>query len=393
MRERLVVAFVSVSLVTLVLFGVVRAYSLNGLIQHSEDVRVARSVLLVSTVLAERQRHDEPVTSAYLRSLLGQDEQLRYVDPNGQVVSARSSGYQEGSSAGASGTDAVAGGGQVTLERSRRVVDTIVSDALLQVVLLGVLLAALAALLGSLVARWLSRPFQELARSAQSLGRGRFDVRVPRFAMPEADVLGRALETSAAQLRDLMAHEREFVLTASHQLNTPVTALRLELEELAGDADLPGSATEGLQRAMGELDRLHASVGSLLTVARGHRFGGVETVDVAGIAGAVARRWSATSDRPVHSSAAVTTPLLVAAGPVEQALDGLVGHLLRRGAGPVRVAVGDEPDHVTVHVGDDSPSAGQLVPEPALDAVAAIGGHLSLDRSATTSYTIRLPRR
>jgi hypothetical protein len=77
----------------------------------------------------------------------------------------------------------------------------------------------------------------------------------------------------------------------------------------------------------------------------------------------------------------------VVPGPVEQLLDALVGHLLD--SGPVRVEVTAHPDHARVVVHGTGPS---VVPEKAREAAGAVGGHLSVDTSAGTSYVLRLPR-
>jgi signal transduction histidine kinase len=379
MRERLVVAFVAVSLATLVVFGVVRAYALASLIEDGESVRVERTAALLSTVLAERQSHREPVTASYLRSRLGTDERVRYVDPAGRVVSAESPAYRDDAGTGITRTVPVGGGGTLTVARSRHGVEDAVSDALLPLVLLAIVMVALAALLGWIVARWLAGPFRQLARAAEDLGRGRFDLDVPTFSIPEVDVVGRALQTSAAQLHDLVTHEREFVLSASHELNTPVTALRLELEELSLEPDLPAPAAAGVGRALADLDRLHATVGTLLEAARRHRADAVHEVDLHALASRL------SSDRVTVRGSAV--PWRVMPGPVEQLLDVLVGHLLD--SGPVRVEVTAHPDHARVVVHGTGPS---VVPEKAREAAAAVGGHLSVDTSAGTSYVLRLPR-
>jgi signal transduction histidine kinase len=385
MRERLVAAFVCVTLLTLVVFGVVRAYALESLIERSETVRVERSARLVGAVVSERQDHGEPVTFGYLRSLLGADEWVRYVAPNGRTMVARSAGYTASPSrADVADTVRLSGGGTLTFARSRQFVDDAVSDALMPVVLLAVGLALVAGALGYAVARRLSRPFQELAGVARDLGRGRFDVEVPHYAIPEADVVGRALETSAVQLHDLVVREREFVLTASHELNTPITALRLELEDLSLDPGLPAAATQQLRRSMGEVDRLSASVNHLLDAARERKVGVTSDVDVAQLACEVAARWQAAG-RAVE---VVGGPARVhlAAGPVEQILDDLVSQTME----DVTVEVAELSDHVRVRVCSPGPPSG--VPAGARSVAEAVGAHLTVDRGPTTSYTLRLPR-
>ena len=56
---------------------------------------------------------------------------------------------------------------------------------------------------------------------------------------------------------------------ASHQLRTPLTALRLRLENLEGE--MTADAADDLEAAMAETDRLSRLVNGLLALARAER--------------------------------------------------------------------------------------------------------------------------
>jgi signal transduction histidine kinase len=388
MRERLVAAFVVVTLLALAVFGVVRAYAVQSLIQRSETVQVQRSAALLATLVEERRAQGGPVSRGYVRRLLGADEWVRYPTPSGRELLVASAGYVgEPSPDDVSTSVRLAGGGTLTFARSQRFVDRAVSDALMPMVLVGAGIALVAGLLGYVVARRLSRPFQELAEVAGDLGRGRFDMHVPHYAVPEADVVARALETSAEQLHDLVIREREFVLAASHELNTPLTALRLELEDLSMDRTLTSGTTEQLQRSMGEVDRLGASVERLLARAREHRVGVSGSVDVLELARGMEPGWSPGLVEVTGEPAEVR----LAAGPVEQILDELVGCAVRQGGSPVEVEVADCADHVRVGVRAEGGSRID-VPSAAADVAGALGAHLTSDPGPATSFTLRLPR-
>ncbi|HRD61866.1 MAG TPA: hypothetical protein PL137_13235, partial [Nocardioides sp.] len=83
------------------------------------------------------------------------------------------------------------------------------------------------------------QPFRQLAVAAGQLGRGRFDLDLPRTRIPEARAIRDALLTSAGQLQERLTSEQAFAEHASHVLRTPLTGLRLELEDLAGRPDVP----------------------------------------------------------------------------------------------------------------------------------------------------------
>jgi signal transduction histidine kinase len=388
MRERLVAAFVVVTLFGLAVFGVVRAYAIQGLIQRSEAAQVQRSSTLLATLVEERRDHSEPVSPQYLRALLGADEWVRYVDASGRKVLVKSAGYVgRPTPDDVFRTRSLPGGGTLTFARSQRFVNRAISDAVMPVVLLGAGIAVVAGLLGYVVARRLSRPFQELAQLARDLGRGRFDMQVPHFAIPEADVVARALETSAEQLHDLVVREREFVLAASHELNTPITALRLELEDLSMDRSLPPATAAQLKRSMGEVDRLRASVAQLLERAREHRVGVSGSVDVLEVARGVSSHWP----RDLVAASGDQAEVRLAAGPVEQILEGLVGCAVEDGASPIDVEVTDLTDHVRVEVRGKGGSRID-VPTSAADVADALGAHLTADRGPALSFTLRLPR-
>lgn len=410
MRERLVAAFVLVVLFTLVVFGIVRAYALQALLEVSEGREVQRVAAVLAVAVEEQTAGGGEVTAGYLQRMLRSDERIAYVDAGGDRVEVADPDYADGVGS-VSGTVQVVGGGSVTVERSRAVVDAAIADAVFPIVVLSLVLIAVAAVLGYLAARWLSRPFAELARVARELGRGRFDVVVPRFSIPEAETVGRALETSASQMHQLVVRERDFAANASHQLRTPITALRLELEDLALWRETPPQVTEQLNRGLRELDRLSASVDDLLALARGRQVGGAREVDVSALAEEAVARWEAAATRDGRRiTASPSRPMRVrlAPGPIEQVLDVLIGNALTDGAGEVRLDVGELDEAVRVRVCDDgaAPSQNLLAqargeqPQDsaviglalAADIAEALGGHLTLERTPTTTFSLTLPK-
>src|SRR4051812_19124745 len=148
-------------------------------------------------------------------------------------------------------------------------------------VLIGVALVLVSALFGLVVARWLAAPFREIAGEARDLGRGRMDIDLPSYSVPEADDIARSLERAGRQVQEILTRHRNFLLDASHELRTPITAMRLELEDLSFAGELSAGAAAQLRRSMEELDRLSTSVDDLLAATRERRVGDVDLVDLA----------------------------------------------------------------------------------------------------------------
>jgi signal transduction histidine kinase len=410
MRERIVGAFVLLAFGILVVFSVARAYSLSGVVEEAESRKLQRSVVLLAELVEVRRAAGSGVDEAYLAEHLNEAERIDYVDADGARTTATAADYRPAEQeSDLSESAAVDGGGQVTLRRSSFLVDERVSNALTPIVALGMLLVAVAAGLAYAAAALLARPFQELAGHAVELGRGRFDLGIPRYDVPEADTIGRALEQSAAQLHDLVRREREFASNVSHQLRTPITALRLELEDLSLWPETPEPVADELVRSLVQVDRLQATVTDLLDLARARRIGRSEDIDLAQVVRDTVARWRpAAGTRDMALAVGGEVRAHQAPGPVEQVLDVLLDNALRHGTGTVTVAVLDENHHVEVRVGDQGRSrpadevfhrnvgsAGEglgIGLTVAAEIAEALGGRLSLADAPGTTFVLQLPR-
>ncbi|CAN7313638.1 histidine kinase dimerization/phospho-acceptor domain-containing protein [Knoellia sp. LjRoot47] len=270
MRERLIALFVGLTVAVLALSGIPRAYAVADLVHANELSKADRSADLIAAVITERASTGGVVTEVSLDPLVQRDESVEYVTSGGAVTRAGTL-TQRPSSDDISVTRTIPGGGRLTLWRSGDVVEESVSDAVLPMVLLAVALLLASALVGSVLARRLSKPFAELASVADDIGEGRFDVEVPHYAIPEAEAIGDALRRGASRLDELVERERSLAVNASHELRTPIAALRLELEDLAMWPQTPPEVAEELRGYIPELKRLSAAVTQYLDTARDQR--------------------------------------------------------------------------------------------------------------------------
>jgi signal transduction histidine kinase len=204
----------------------------------------------------------------------------------------------------------------------------------------------------------IAAPLEELTRAAEALGAGDFTVRVSRSDLYEADEAGRALEATAARLSALVERGRSFAADASHQVRTPLTALRLGLERtlLTPDADLVAEIRAALER----IDRVEATVAEL-TARAADTLAPVQPVDLLTVVRqAAADRWvelARHAGRQLRIQSA--GPLPPAAGTpavLHQVLDVLYSNALEHGRGTVTFAVrAAGPGVVAVAVSDEGP--------------------------------------
>jgi signal transduction histidine kinase len=135
----------------------------------------------------------------------------------------------------------------------------------------GLACLAAAAGVGMFLSRWVTRPLVPLRRAAVQLGHGDLSARVGvEEGPPEIRDLARTFDDMAGRLEELVSAQDVFVADASHQLRTPLTALRLRLENL--EDEVSGSdAQDDLAGALRETQRMSRLVDGLLAIARADR--------------------------------------------------------------------------------------------------------------------------
>jgi signal transduction histidine kinase len=401
MRDRLLVAFVTLTLAVVAAFLVERGYATSAMVQESEQRQVDRSAEIIASFLGDTAG---PVTPRALEGVLDEGERAVYVDPAGARVEASVGGGEE-STSDLSVTRPVEGGGTLTLTRPAAAVDQRVADALLPLVLLALGLAGVAAATAVWLARRLVRPFADLAEAAGRIGRGDYDAEVPRSTVPEADAVARALRATTADLRNLEQREREFAAHASHDLRTPLTATRLELEDLALSPETPPEVLARVSDALGQLDRLGTVVAAMLDATRESRVGASVDIDLAALVRDTATRWRALApDRQIVADCDQVAAVRMPVGSLVQVMDVLIGNAVTHGEGTVAVSVSETPAYVEVRVTDEgthnravtgakSPVASGVGGiATATGIVEALGGQLRLTDDPRSTFSVVLPR-
>lgn len=155
---------------------------------------------------------------------------------------------------------------------------------------------ALAAIVGTRLGRFVIRPLHRLQQAAGAVGEGDLAARAPEDeGPPEVRSLAAVFNETVTRLEQLLRSQSEFVADASHQLRTPLTALRLRLENLEHDIAEPGRPD--LEGALAEVERLSRLVEDLLVLARADaRTAATGVVDLSGLVEERVLAWAARAD-------------------------------------------------------------------------------------------------
>jgi two-component system sensor histidine kinase BaeS len=155
--------------------------------------------------------------------------------------------------------------------------------------------AVLAAALSFFAARSIVRPLQRVVDATRRVASRERPEPLPAQGTTELAALTTAFNQMVEQLTISREAERNFLLSVSHELKTPLTAIRGYAEGLADGAFDPDDAARVIGLEAGRLERL---VRDLLDLARMHRSEFAvrrEPVDLAEIAREAVRRHSATA--------------------------------------------------------------------------------------------------
>lgn len=205
---------------------------------------------------------------------------------------------------------------------------------------------------GWTIARWVTRPTRQVAQAVALAAEGDLRARAPTDAgPPEVRDLAHRFNQMAHQLDELLGAQRAFVADASHQLRSPLAALRLEIEDLP----VRPEGTEGHLRVLDELRRLNRLVDGLLMLARAEAPArDAEPVDIAALVRERAETWRPLADEsdvrlelagPAHAVA------LAVPDHVDQILDNLLANSMEVapiGSTIELEVVAEDPVHVVV---------------------------------------------
>jgi signal transduction histidine kinase len=253
----------------------------------------------------------------------------------------------------------------------------------------------------------LARPLEELSSAAERLGDGDLTARAPHAGISEIDQVAETLDTTAQRIGETLERERTFSADASHQLRTPLTGLRLQLEAAleAPDQDLRAAITSGIASA----DRLERTIDDLLALARQTRSLRSE-IDLDGLLNELRQSWHgllAGQGRALRIDSRGAPVPRVAAAAVRQILAVLLDNAVTHGRGTVTVTARDAGDALAIDVtdqgygidgdldlfarGHSSGNGHGIGLALARGLAEAEGGRLRLSKPAPPTFTLLLP--
>ena len=132
-----------------------------------------------------------------------------------------------------------------------------------------IVVAAAAAIAAVLFSRVITRPIIALTRTIRKMGKGDLSARVKVRASGEMRDLADSYNAMAEEIEHFDQSRSQFVSNASHELKTPLTTMKILLENLIYQPDMPAELRgEFMQDMNHEIDRLTNVVTDLLTLTQ-----------------------------------------------------------------------------------------------------------------------------
>jgi signal transduction histidine kinase len=383
-------------LLSLIAFGVPLAVSLGDRVDSEVKAQARDQADLVAASAPELLEHSQRATLQRLVSTSAQSQRGRVivVDRSGRVIADSAGPGEIGASYASRPEIATALRGQtfqgsrpsqtlgaeilatavpilragrpvgaVRVTQSTSAVHRATRRSILGLVVLGGVILLLGAIAGALIARQTSRPIGRLEDAARRVEEGDLTATAPVEGSSEQRSLARSFNRMTARLGRLLRGQQEFVADASHQLRTPLTGVRLQLEELRVE-EPKGSRRDEIDAGIREVDRLSEIVDELLILSRaGERESPGEEFHLAEAADRARERWEKTADDAgvelSRQSAGETATCWCARADFDRALDALIENAIHYSGHGSEVRIVTAPGRIEVLDGGPGLRAGE----------------------------------
>jgi signal transduction histidine kinase len=239
---------------------------------------------------------------------------------------------------------------------------------------LAVAVLGAAVAIGSFAARRITAPLRQLNEMASKFSDGDLTARSAVTGPTETQTLARTLNQAGERLDTLIASQRIFVADASHQLRTPLTALRLSLDNIADGVD-DEFVREDVEQATAEVVRMSRLVNGLLVLARAEaKVTAAEPLALRDIVDERLAVWRPAADErgvTIALRGSIDGRLLVLASPghLDQVLDNVLSNALEVSPDGCTITVRMESrgDEVVLSVLDEGPGMSDAEKSRAFD--------------------------
>ncbi|MGE0878552.1 MAG: histidine kinase dimerization/phospho-acceptor domain-containing protein [Acidimicrobiia bacterium] len=373
MNRRILITIVAVTAAVLVIFGVPLGIAIRRSYAGEATLTVQREAVLTSLQISDQlvdhngQKFEMRSTSRTLFGFYDLDGRLITGDGPDVADSVTRSATSNNLQTVQTGETIVVAVpvaddgrmiGVVRAEQADEFYEGRVHAAFLLMAALGFVILVVAAGAGFWLARWLARPIRHTRDVAVAIGEGDFSARTTPVNVAEIDDLGAALNAMAGRIAVLVDRERAFSADVSHQLRTPLTGLRLSIEnELITPRD---DHRQILNEALVDIDRLSDTIDDLLALARDAPLDR-GPIDIAAVASSVDESWRTRLERKDRRLAVATDPdaltvrVLVAQRAIAQALEVLMSNAWAHGDGTVTLEFERVGSGLVIAVSDEGP--------------------------------------
>lgn len=132
---------------------------------------------------------------------------------------------------------------------------------------IGAVVCAVAVLLALVFSRYLSKPILKITEFAKQVAKGDYEARVDYQSKDEVGELATTLNNMAYQLGQTEKFRQEFISNTTHDLKTPISAIRADAEVLLDVGGSPEQQEEFLKSIIDESLRLNEMVEQMLKLS------------------------------------------------------------------------------------------------------------------------------
>jgi signal transduction histidine kinase len=269
--------------------------------------------------------------------------------------------------------DAVVGVMRITYPGNA--VNDIVNSRIRGVLLVGLFTLAITLFATIVIANAITRRVRILQTAAAEIASGNLTTRLTegRGGGREIQQLEHTFNTMVERLSSLVDSQKSFASDASHQLRTPLTALRLRLENAADTIHDPEATAAALESASFEVVRLQMLIDGLLALARIEGSAPVlAPVEVAELIQQRIDMWQPLADEKnvlLVREGVDHIKVMATESSLDQMLDAYIENAIDFAPdnSTVEISVSLDQQHVTIHVIDQGPGMSSHARERAFD--------------------------